>query len=216
MNACLLAACLLGADAEKPLQADLSVKVWSVKDDDRRGIDLFDKRAMPLREDELIQVHVKLNRKAHFYILWIDGQGKVDAFHPWDREDDQLAAKPIPPTKPTKALSLPPAADQGYPMDGPSGLETILLLAREKPLPKGFKLEALGEDLGASKLRETDEAVRLVLHKGVWQEKQFRCIGRKEDEASEKIDAPLKKLMERAGKHFDLVQAVRFAYKGER
>jgi hypothetical protein len=45
------------------------------------------------------------------------------------------------PESPVDHLSLPPEADEYWPVRGPGGVETLLLLAREEPLPGEFRLD---------------------------------------------------------------------------
>ena len=63
--------------------------------------------------------------------------------YPWVPGDwDKLPRQP----KPVDTLRLPDAADEGWPMTGAGGMETLMLLARETPLPANFKLrDLLGE-----------------------------------------------------------------------
>ena len=95
---------------------------------------------MPLRPQDWIRVKAELNRPAYIYLIWIDSQGRASPVYPWKPGDwAGLPAK----QSPTARLSLPEAADEGWPIQGPGGMETLLLLAREEPLPQDVDLAGL-------------------------------------------------------------------------
>jgi len=77
------------------------------------------------------------------YLLWIDGQGVVFPVYPW--QPGNWESRP-PQESAQSRIALPAEVDRGWPMTGPAGMETIVLLARESPLPEETDLrQLLGE-----------------------------------------------------------------------
>ena len=107
-----------------------------------------------MREDEQVQVEVKLNQPAHAYLLWIDGKGVTTPLYPWnDLKIDVESVAVKPPVVQAKIGASPSALDRGWPVDDTVGLDTILLLARREPLPDGADLARLLGKLTAAPLR---------------------------------------------------------------
>jgi hypothetical protein len=104
----------------------------------------------------------------------------------------------------------PEALDQGHKMSGAGGLETVLLLARRKPLSPGTDVVALLGPFPPSPLHHEHEfAVR-----GLDEDQPLpRGIG---DDPDSIVD-PLLRVMERlrAENQFAMIKAVRFAYQGD-
>jgi Domain of unknown function (DUF4384) len=114
--------------------------VWSQSVPARRGLRLHDSGALPLRPGDQIRVEARLNRPAYAYLVWIDSQGVAWPVYPWTPGD--WTSRP-PREMPVERLALPEVADDGWPMHGPRGMETLLLLARDKPLPADVRLDVL-------------------------------------------------------------------------
>ena len=62
---------------------------------------------------------------------------------------------------PTDALDLPNERGNGWPIDSGMGLETIVLLARDKPLPATVPLDRLLSGLPAQQIQQTETFVWL-------------------------------------------------------
>jgi hypothetical protein len=152
-----------------------------------------------------------LNRPGYVYLLWIDGQGHIDPLYPWGRD---FRSRPATET-PQGTIHSPPELDRGWPLEGPSGLETAVLLAGSKPLPPEVNLAKILASLPPAPMRDPLEfaergfdsgqpvdAIRVGVHRGLGQE-------------SEEIDEPLLKLLEKLRRYFDVVRVTRFAYRGE-
>ena len=123
-----------------PLSASLDLLVWNKVDPARRGVSLRAPHIMPLRPEDWIRVKAELSRPAYVYLIWIDSQGRASPVYPWKPGAwTGLPAK----QSPTERLSLPEAADEGWPIEGPGGMETLLLLAREEPLPSAMDVAGL-------------------------------------------------------------------------
>jgi hypothetical protein len=127
-----------------PFAGNLDVFVSEPKNPARESLWLRDPGALPLRAGDEVRVVAKLNRPAYLYVLWIDAGGKAVPLYPWIDGDWQRRRE----EKPAAELKLPEQTDQAYPIEpGPPGLEVVLLLAREVPLPQDVSLAGLLGDL---------------------------------------------------------------------
>jgi hypothetical protein len=195
-----------------PLSGELTVRVWSPGKGGKQGWKVDDPRALPVLAGEQIHLEARLTRPAYAYLLWLDGQGQVVSLHPWhgrafDSRPSLEAA--------TTALHSPAELDRGWPMTGPAGLETALLLVRQTPLPADVKLADLIGHLPPAPFRDPQEyAVR-----GFDPGQPIRAINRGAHRSlgadPERIDDPLLQVMEKLRPHFEVIRAVRFAYQGE-
>jgi hypothetical protein len=109
----------------------LDVRVWK-KADTSKGLTLDAPGALPLRAGDYIRVEAESIRPAFLYVIYLDSQGEAAPLFPW-REykwDDR------PAEQKTSHLHLPedPLKDAAPLEPGPSGIEAVLLLAREEPL----------------------------------------------------------------------------------
>ena len=98
-------------------------------------------------------------------------------------------------------------------MKGPGGLETALLLVRRRPLPAGTDLAGLIGRLPPSPLRNELEVAKRGFDEG-----QPVGINRALGEETVQIDDSFLQLMERLRRtqnRFEVIKAVRFAYRGE-
>src|SRR5262249_36584151 len=79
------------------------------------------------------QITARLNRPAYVYLIWIDSTGAAQPVYPWQPGDWTRC----PAEEPVAHLLLPhPDASYGtWPLHGPAGVDTLVLLARDTPLP---------------------------------------------------------------------------------
>jgi tRNA A-37 threonylcarbamoyl transferase component Bud32 len=111
----------------------------------RQLLRLHEPRARPLKVGDEVRVEAVLTTgPGYLYVVWIDARGKVIPIYPW--EDFDWNKRPAL-EKPVSKLLLP--LDGGiYPIEpSPPGLETLLLLVRDEPLPpeESNLAERLGE-----------------------------------------------------------------------
>src|SRR5262249_16882540 len=120
----------LGSIVPEPLSgyADLEIQ----RPGEPRTRRLNDDRALPLKAGDGVAVEVELNRSAYLYVLWINTAGEVAPVYPWrpghweDRPDAEV---------PVRRLRRP--EERYYPMKkGVPGMETLVVFARETPLPR--------------------------------------------------------------------------------
>jgi hypothetical protein len=193
------------------LAGELTVRVWSQDAGGKRGLRVDEPGALPVRTGERVQLEVWVNQPAYLYVLWLDSQGHVDPLYPWERDFKKLGEA----VTARERLEFPPEADNTLAVEGPSGLETAILLARRTPLPATTDLAALIGSLPPAPLRDPREVALLVgvpgspvrivnpgLHRGLGHE-------------AKRIDESLLQLRERLRPHFELFQAVRFAFQAD-
>jgi serine/threonine-protein kinase len=193
------------------LSGDLTVRVWSSGARGKHGLRVQDLGALPVRTGEQVHLEARLTEPAYVYLLWVDGKGEVDALYPWGRDQDWKS--PPPPAGPKQVVHSPAEVQEGWPIEGSGGLETVLLLARRTPLPADVKLAEvlgrippapLGPDLGEVVMRGFDREQPSV------SEDMHRRPGKQKQD----IDDALLHLMGRLRPHFETIRAVQFAHQG--
>jgi hypothetical protein len=122
------------------LTGELMVQVWTPGGKGKRGWSVEDPRTLPVVAGEQVHLKARLNQPAFAYLLWLDGQGQVASLYPWSNR--QFGPRPTEETL-QETVHSPPALDEGWPMRGPSGLETALLLVRRTRLPADVDLATL-------------------------------------------------------------------------
>jgi hypothetical protein len=95
-----------------------------------------------------------------------------------------------------------PGSGQGWPIGGPPGLESIVLLARDEPLPEGFDLKGQLPKLAAIPLPET------YRRRGP-KDPVPRSLSDVDDGNRQRI------LKDHFGPHFPIIQIQSFANLGE-
>ncbi len=155
-----------------------------------------------------------MNQPAYVYLLWLDEQGQISLLYP--RNDAKFGSRPSKVLA-RESVHSPEALDEWHPMKGPSGLETVLLLARRTPLASGTNLTGLVGTLPPSPLSAELVFATRGLDGGQPIESLRAGPVRGIGEEADKLDDPLLKLMERMRTRggFDVIKAARFAYRGE-
>jgi hypothetical protein len=124
--------------AAPALKGVLDVRVWP-KDKNRPQGQRLEAEVLPLKAGDLLRIEASLNRPAYLYLVWLDSGGAATPLWPWANSD--WGNRPADRDRPRQALNIPPESDRGHPLQpGPSGIEALLLLARETPLPAGEDL----------------------------------------------------------------------------
>jgi hypothetical protein len=139
----------------------------------------------------------------------LDSHGHVDPLYPWAPDFKKLGEA----VTAREQLDLPPKTDNGLPLQGPSGLETAILLARRTPLPATADLAALISSLPPAPLRDPLEFTLLGGVPGSPVRTVNRGLHRGLGHEAKRIDEPLLHLWERLRPHFELFQAVRFTFQ---
>ncbi len=190
------------------------MRVWSKVGGAKRGLKVDEPGALPLLPGEMVHLEARLNQPAHAYLFWIDGQGNASLLYP--RDDGKFGSAPSDGS-PRETVHSPGALDEGHPMSGPGGLETVLLLARRTPLPTGIDLVGLVGPLAPSPLHNEHEIAMRGFDEDQPTETVQVALNRGIGDEPDAIDDPLLRLMERLRKQgpFEVIKAVRFAYRGE-
>lgn len=196
------------------LSGTVDVLIWTPLDESRRGISLRDSGALPLRTGDRIRVDASLSRPAYVYLIWVDSAGKVWPVYPW--QAGSWAERPDTES-PVDHVVLPQHLDEGWPMGGRPGMETLLLLARDKPLPADVDLKKLCGDIPPQPMQDAKSLVEFDKGQVVTNERN-RSRG-PQFFNPEQIDDPVlqaqQRLAERLEQHFRLVRAVSFANRGQ-
>ena len=112
-----------------PLSAKLRVFVGK-RADPENALEVSKLGALPLREGDQMRAEVKTNRPAYVYVIYVDAQGEASPWFPWHNYDwdDRPKEQKI------NQLFLPSAEGGLKLTPGPSGIEAVLVLARDEPL----------------------------------------------------------------------------------
>jgi hypothetical protein len=194
------------------LSGELTVRIWTPGGAGKRGWKVDDPGALPVRPGEWVHLEARLNQPAYAYLLWLDGQGQTVSLYPW--LDRRFGSRPAR-EEALATVESPAARDKGWPVQGPSGLETALLLVRRTPLPADTDLAALIGHLPPSPLRDPHEVAVRGFDPAKPAAEITRDVNRGLGEEAEQIDEPLLQMIERLRPHFEVIRAVRFAYQGE-
>jgi hypothetical protein len=118
----------------RPLSAKLDVRVWK-KAGPTRGLTLAEPGALPLREGDWMRIEVAASRDAYLYVMHLDATGAASPLFPW-RQYDWNDRPAVPPRA---SLNIPedPHKDAMPLEPGPSGIESVFVLARPAPLTAG-------------------------------------------------------------------------------
>jgi hypothetical protein len=120
-----------------PLKGWIDVRVWKREQGKPSGPGqrLHQPGVLPLTAGDHLRIEAELNRPAYLYVVWLDSAGKATPIHPW--RDQDWGKRPADEA-PQPALAIPVGEGMAGPLGkSPSGVESILLLAREGPLPAG-------------------------------------------------------------------------------
>jgi serine/threonine protein kinase len=194
------------------LRGDIDVLIWEKGNPRRQNLRLGDAGALPLKAGDRFAVLAELERPAYVYIVWIGADGEVEPLYPWtpgDWNSRPAEEKPIP------SLRRPEALDDFYKLPtGTPGMETLVLLAGETPLPPNVDLRA---ELGTFG-KQTEQDIRAC----VWFEngKEVRDRpGREGRFDTTRIDDPVmvaqQRIKEKLLPHFQYTRAVSFANQGK-
>ncbi len=132
------------------VRGSIDVLVWrqdeydpDTKTTKHAGRRLHQPDALPLAPGDWMRIEVALSTPKYCYVIWIETKGQVTPIYPWSNED----WKQRPVTElPRDRLSIPANPGEIAPLGGgPAGMETLMLLTRDEPLPADFDLaKALG------------------------------------------------------------------------
>ena len=121
-----------------PWHGSIDVLVYDPDNVRRQNRHLNDPDVLPLKPGDGVAIEVEMSPPAYLYVLWVGADGTVDPVYPWEPGD--WSARPAD-EQPVRRLRRP--ADSFYPLKpSAQGMETLVLLTRETPLPQGVDLKA--------------------------------------------------------------------------
>jgi hypothetical protein len=200
--------------AAVPLTGFIDVLLWPERDRSRRNLRLQEAGALPLRPGDEFAVEAELNRPAYLYVLWIDTDGQVQPVYPWKpgHWEERPAVE-----QPVARLRRPEALDEFYPIEaGTPGMHTLVLLARETPLPPDVDLPAELGDLGRQTAQDIRAAVWFENGEVVRHDRERGPVffdAHKADDPVLRAQQRLRYLQQRHG--FTYTRAVGFADRGQ-
>jgi serine/threonine protein kinase len=197
-----------------PLSGYVDVLVYDPNNPRRQNVRLNDREAVPVNPGDEFCIEAELNRPAYLYVLWIGTDGSVYPIYPW--EPSKWESYPTN-QQPVRKLRRPEPVDEFYRIEtGTPGMETIVMFAREEPLPSNLdqKLRAeltglppqQGQDLRATAWFENGELVRHELGRNP------RFDAKRRDDPVLVAQQRIRALQQR---HFSYSRAVSFASQGQ-
>jgi hypothetical protein len=145
------------APAPEALRAvAFDLRIWEPKSERRRNLRLTEDGALPLKPGDVARIEVKLNRPAYLYLFLIETTGKVAPIYPWTSDEwerpkveEKCAELSLPQRE------APGGGVAGFPVEeGQPGMETLVLLARDTPLPTTLDLPKLLEGVERQSARD--------------------------------------------------------------
>lgn len=208
----LLAACSASAVRPKGSGAKFSVLVRS-PDRQQEPVSVEEPGALPVEEGGAMVLEVQLDQPAFVYLVWIDSAGRIKPLYPWNNESIEVTdldeARPV--RRATNRI-FSPLLGRDWTFEAGSGMETVLLLVNHSPLPKDVKLGELLREMPPGTLSQPAELAVLELGADKTTIKALVAKDRGDETQAKAADEPLAERMRALGKHFDLVQAVKFAH----
>jgi hypothetical protein len=128
-----------GTDPGNPPEAPVARKgsvnilIWRGPDEAAQKLRLGEEGALPLYRGDKFRIEAHAGVPAYLYLFWVKAEGQVLPVYPWT--PGKWGTRPAA-EEPVRDVSLPKTKTNGYPLSGEQeGMETLLLLARETPLP---------------------------------------------------------------------------------
>jgi hypothetical protein len=198
---------------QSPFQGWIDILVSEPNNKKRQLLRLHEPEARPLRPGDEVRVEVGLKeRPGYVYVLWIDAKGKVIPIYPWLQYDWSM--RPAQ-EQPVSGRLLLPEDGTVYPIEPtPEGLETLLMLVRDTPLPADADVPGLLGDLGAQSSTDR-EYVRWFENYQVVTSEPDRAPGGRA-EASDPAERTQGRIRQRLGAWFAFSRAVSFFNLGQR
>jgi hypothetical protein len=197
-----------------PLHGWIDVLIWEEKNPRRQNLRLSDFGAMPIKPGDQFCVEAELNRPAYVYVLWVHPDGQVYPVYPW--RPGHWEERPAP-EKPVAKVRRPEALDEFYelPADTP-GMVTLVLLARETPLPPEVDLRAELGDLRPQTEQDLRATVWFENGEAVQDDPGRRAMHFDVKRRNDPVLAAQERIRSRLlGRHFAYARAVSFACQGK-
>jgi hypothetical protein len=115
----------------QPLGVQLGLTAMKTGQNRLKSLD--EPNVLPLQAGDALRIEAHTARPAYFYVLNLTADGQVSLLYPWrdDKDWDSIAEE-----KPRDFYCVPDPSkgDAARLAAGPSGIETVVVLARETPL----------------------------------------------------------------------------------
>lgn len=195
---------------ETPWAGNIDVLVWNEQVPNRVGLGLHEAGVLPLRPKDQVRVTARVDRPAYLYIVWIDSEGVPLPIYPWDAGDwDSRPDREAP----VDSVDLPADLGGGWEIHGQPGMESLLLLARDTPLPESVSLQSLLEEQGTQKWQTGESLVEFENGELVTFE-QDQTRGPKSFAVTDLNDPVMtlqRKIRDKLRPHFEYVRTISFA-----
>jgi hypothetical protein len=195
-------------------RASLDVLVWNPAEPSRHELSIGQPGTAPLRRGDQVRVEARLSRPMYLYLVWIDSQGRASPLFPWP--PGRWSERPKKET-PFDRVSLPEPINQGWPVEGPAGMETLVLLARNDPLPPDVHLAQLLADLPKQPARDPHAVLWFAEGRSIGKGGVSRGLALSDPKP---IDDPQLKMQQllwkRLGRYFPVQRAVSMAADTEK
>ncbi len=189
----------------------IDVIVYDPENPRRQNVRLDEPDVLPLKPGDGIAIEAEIRPPAYLYIMWIDADGSVDPVYPWKPGD--WNTRPAE-EQPVGRLLRP--GDGFYPINSSvPGMETLVLLARETPLPQGVDLKAELGKVEPQTLQKLESTVWFENGAVVKNEQGRSAVGWNEKKIGDPVQATQGLIRSRLGKWFPYTRAVSFADRGK-
>jgi hypothetical protein len=161
-------------------------------------------QAVPLRSSDHVRFSIELNREAYAGLVWIDAHGTIEEIFPSDPEVGHRGGEPI------RRLESPQQLDRGWPVVGPGGIETAVLVISDEPLPQDISslmTFATGVPRRPVPLARY-EASRLVATASSIDALAATSATRALGHQTSQVDDPVLNLLEELRKQYDIIHAL--------
>lgn len=191
--------------------ATLDVVILRIQKGNLKIGSIYDKGVLPVRTGDKVRVEITLSKTAFPYLVWITSSGEVMPVYPWKLNNWE----PRPSTERSlDSLSLPEGdSNVGWRIIGPSGLETVLLMVRDKPLPSTFNLTRTLSDLPIEGMpNHHDTCILFESQKSEFSGLQFRGVDFSDPSAAGGCSLELHSvILKRLSPTFEIIRGVSFA-----
>jgi hypothetical protein len=199
------------------LKGSIDVVVFDPDDPQRQNVRLNAPGVLPLKPGDRFAVEAEMKPPAYLYILWIDADGSVDPVYPW--KPGHWEERPTE-EKPVGRLRVPEAADRPFGgtfgiKESVQGMETLVLLARETPLPPGVDLKAELGDVRPQTLRTLRSTAWFENGAVVKNEPGRSAVNWDDEKINDPVWATQEQIRAKLGRLFPYTRAVSFAVRGK-
>lgn len=191
---------------QQELTGALEIKVTEPGNSLRKNVMLDQELALPLRPGDLFEYTADVKpHKAYLYVIYLNSDGTVTPLFPWEKYD----WKERPTDEPRDHLY-----QKGAMNAGPTGVESLVLLVRETPLPANIELATVIGDLPRQQNSSDPLAFAWFENGALLKEAGQRAAPSVWQKADDPIPLTQALLHDRLRTLFPYTRAVCFAFQG--